>query len=284
VTNTLTLDSLPYPIEPALILIVEDDPNALRSRELLLREEGLRVFGTDSPKEAMAFVRNNRDLDLLLADINLEGAGSSDVSGADLAADVYEFDPAIPIVIFSGTEGNLLTARHKNAMKRFVNKAMDTAGLDAELEVVSTQARFHRSGVQIRVEKCLNQLREGTRLSLQDIVLLKDATPGAGGDRERERQLLENKFELQVQDFMDLPPLVFWGKADVFESGERFIVEPLGHSYLRVTGASRNQAVDRLHRVIEAFRAAGLPSSDELSADSARLHQFLQSYFQEARP
>lgn len=95
---------------PSVLLLDDELPALDRRARLLTDHYGLRVMTASSAAEARSHMRTVRGLDLILADVNLEGAGENDVSGADFAADVYELDPGIPIILYSGGRGERTSA------------------------------------------------------------------------------------------------------------------------------------------------------------------------------
>ncbi len=84
------------------ILIVDDSPLDLRLLEALVEgQAGFRPVKAATAQEALAYVRQNPSLDLLLVDVNLP-----DLSGIEVCRQLKS-DPAtsrIPIVMISGVE------------------------------------------------------------------------------------------------------------------------------------------------------------------------------------
>jgi CheY-like chemotaxis protein len=247
-------DSYRLPLLPPRVLILDDEVDALERREHMLRESyEMRVVTARTVEQAMRVLRTFRGLDLIIADVNLEGAEHNDVSGADFAAQAYEFDPSIPIIIYSGVVGEgSLTQRHRFAMRRFVHKTSNVADLEAELDAAVRQAQEHRLALATRAEKLLGRLREGHALPIQDMGALKAYVPGCIADSAHELRLLSEGYQLAVADFEDTPSLLYWWRVSP-SSPDEVDVEVLGHEYLNVSGSSRLHAIERLVGVLTAF-------------------------------
>lgn len=83
----------------ATILVVEDDPAVRSILTRMLRAEGHQVLAVDSGEAALAFLREGRDIQLVLLDVGLPG-----ISGFDTCA-LIKTDPAfrlIPVVMVTG--------------------------------------------------------------------------------------------------------------------------------------------------------------------------------------
>ena len=78
-----------------LILCIDDAEIALRVRKLLLKSAGYAVLTAASGEEGLELFRQN-PVDLVLADHFL-----SDKSGAEIAAEMKQIKPAVPILIVS---------------------------------------------------------------------------------------------------------------------------------------------------------------------------------------
>ena len=84
--------------EKPLILCIDDAEVALRVRKLLLASAGYVVLTAASGEEGLEAFRQN-PIDLVIADHFL-----SDKSGAEIAAEMKEMKPDVPILIVSAAE------------------------------------------------------------------------------------------------------------------------------------------------------------------------------------
>lgn len=84
-----------------LVLVVEDDPDALAIRVLQLESAGCRAIAVDNSDDAIRELWHAPLLGGMLTDINLVNAGD-DKSGITLARYVREHRPSLPIAGYSG--------------------------------------------------------------------------------------------------------------------------------------------------------------------------------------
>ncbi len=83
------------PAKPALILCIDDDDIVLRVRKLLLGSEGYNVLTANSGEEGLELFKRN-PVDLVIADHFLSGK-----TGTEIAREMKELKPKVPILIFS---------------------------------------------------------------------------------------------------------------------------------------------------------------------------------------
>lgn len=81
--------------KPALILSIDDDDIVLRVRKLLLGSEGYAVLIANSGEEGLELFKQN-PVELVIADHFL-----SDKTGAEIAREMKELKPEVPILIIS---------------------------------------------------------------------------------------------------------------------------------------------------------------------------------------
>ncbi len=82
-------------VKQPLILCIDDSEIALRVRMLLLRSAGYAVLTASSGEEGLELFKQNA-VEMVIADHFL-----SDKSGAEIAAEMKEFKPQVPILIVS---------------------------------------------------------------------------------------------------------------------------------------------------------------------------------------
>jgi DNA-binding NtrC family response regulator len=87
----------------ATVLIVDDEPNALKVLSAILQAEGYRILTADSVDKAVGLF-NRGQIDAIISDIKLPGR-----DGYDLFEHVAEFHPDIPL-IFLTAYGNVESA------------------------------------------------------------------------------------------------------------------------------------------------------------------------------
>lgn len=79
-----------------VILCVDDEPNALLLRKLVLQKAGYEVATASSARDAMEVV-GSRPVDLVLSDHLMPG-----LTGAELARQMKAKHPQLPVILLSG--------------------------------------------------------------------------------------------------------------------------------------------------------------------------------------
>ncbi|RLC82643.1 MAG: hypothetical protein DRJ03_18675, partial [Chloroflexi bacterium] len=108
------------------ILVVDDEPNVVKSCARILELEGFEVQGTTSGAEAIALYKNE-SFDLTLVDFKMP-----EVDGLQVLATLREYDPSASVVIITayGTKDNVVEALRLGASE-FLEKPLDTKTLVA---------------------------------------------------------------------------------------------------------------------------------------------------------
>lgn len=105
----------------ANVLFVEDDEDQLNTTPRLLKIMGCHVVGVRDPSKAVAMVEDDpHRFDLLITDYDMPG-----MSGAQVAREVYEMVPDMPVILVSGREDAALAAGDLPNIRRVVIKPYD---------------------------------------------------------------------------------------------------------------------------------------------------------------
>lgn len=117
------------------ILVVDDEPNVVKSCARMLQLEGFEVEGATSGAEALALYRSRR-FDLALVDLKMP-----DMDGLQLLAALKEYDPKAVVVIFTayGTKESVVEALRLGAYE-FLEKPLDAKTLVATVWRILEQA------------------------------------------------------------------------------------------------------------------------------------------------
>jgi CheY-like chemotaxis protein/predicted regulator of Ras-like GTPase activity (Roadblock/LC7/MglB family) len=117
------------------ILLVDDEPNVVKSCARMLELEGFAVQGVTSGTEAINLYQNN-NFDLVLTDLKMP-----DADGLEVLTAVREHNPSAAVVIFTayGTKESVVEALRLGA-REFLEKPLDTKSL------VATVRRILRQG------------------------------------------------------------------------------------------------------------------------------------------
>jgi CheY-like chemotaxis protein len=92
------------------ILVVDDEPSVLLTYQLILKQEGYRVTGAPTSREAMKALANSH-VDLLLCDLSLE----EERSGFEVIEAARGRYPSLPTVILTGYANKEVTDRAERA-------------------------------------------------------------------------------------------------------------------------------------------------------------------------
>jgi len=82
-------------MNPATILVVDDEPNSLFGICQALNEEGLKAIPVQNGKEALQEIKS-KSIDLLITDERMP-----DLTGMQLLAEVKRMDPQIPVILIT---------------------------------------------------------------------------------------------------------------------------------------------------------------------------------------
>ena len=89
------------PVSPIAILLVDDNPNGLTARRMILEEQGFAVTTTDNGEDAWTLFQQAR-CDIVVTDYRLHG-----MNGGDLIRLIRNSDSPARIILLSGFIGVL---------------------------------------------------------------------------------------------------------------------------------------------------------------------------------
>ncbi len=116
-----------------LVVLVDDDPEILRSLGRLLRRESSDLLATDQPRQALDWARSRR-VDLLITDQRMP-----DLSGTELIALLRDESPATKFVILSGFPDTALVVHRSGLLiERLISKPWDNDALLAAIRGLLT--------------------------------------------------------------------------------------------------------------------------------------------------
>lgn len=128
---------------PEVVLLVEDDPEALRVTSYFLRELGYRTLEASGTMEAVELARAHRaGIDLLVTDVAMPV-----MNGIELAQRIRAELPALPVIFLAGVVPAPVTQLRGT---RFLRKPFSKAQLAALIR--STLGRVDASIGEARVE------------------------------------------------------------------------------------------------------------------------------------
>lgn len=149
-------------VDPPRILIADDQVDVLEALRLLLKGEGFRIETATSPAAILGTVRD-RELDVVLMDLNYARDTTSGREGLDLISEVQALDSTLPVVVMTawGSVEGAVEAMRRGA-RDYVEKPWDNARLIATL----------RSQVELG-----RALRRSQRLEQENRRLRSDGLP-----------------------------------------------------------------------------------------------------------
>jgi DNA-binding NtrC family response regulator len=139
-------------IPPPRVLIADDQPDVLQALRLLLKGEGYQIETATSPAGILAAV-SEKDLDVVLMDLNYTRDTTSGREGLDLIQQVQGIDAALPVVVMTawGSVEGAVEAMRRGA-RDYVEKPWDNARLVATLNAQVELARALREGQRLQQE------------------------------------------------------------------------------------------------------------------------------------
>jgi len=134
-------------VEGGAILIVDDEPNNLKSLEKIFAKEGLRVFTAEGAKRALEILRAHR-VHVVLTDLMMPGP-----SGVDLLRAVKEVSPSTEVLLMTayGTVETAVTAMRQGAYD-FVEKPLKRATIVRSVKKALEHGNLVRENRELRAE------------------------------------------------------------------------------------------------------------------------------------
>jgi CheY-like chemotaxis protein len=83
-------------VNSAAILCIDDEPDAIKIRKLLLESEGYQVFDATTGEEGLRLFRAHK-IDAVVVDYWMSG-----MNGLAVAREIKKLNPATPIIMLSG--------------------------------------------------------------------------------------------------------------------------------------------------------------------------------------
>ena len=117
------------------VFIIDDHPMVLEGiRTLLLNDANFKIVGTaDSAFAALDFLKNNKDADVVLLDINLP-----DINGIDLCAKLVKEFPALHVLAMSTfKEQSYISRMMENGASGYVLKSVSADELKKAIEHIN---------------------------------------------------------------------------------------------------------------------------------------------------
>ncbi|MDI1230323.1 MAG: sigma-54 dependent transcriptional regulator [Methylobacter sp.] len=129
------------------VLVADDEPNARRILEILLRRLGCEVFSAADGKAALAILRET-PMDLLITDLNMPGMG-----GLELLAALRRDGHTLPVIVVTayGTVENAVAAMKQGAFD-FIIRPLDVEQVEMVIHRALNVQRIHQENEFLRDE------------------------------------------------------------------------------------------------------------------------------------
>jgi two-component system response regulator AtoC len=129
------------------ILIADDEPNARRMLEILLRKLGCEVFSVADGPAALALLQEN-SIDLVITDLNMPA-----MSGLELLAAIRNTGLAVPVIVVTayGTIENAVAAMKMGAFD-FIIRPLDVEQVELVIHRALEVQRVHQENDFLRDE------------------------------------------------------------------------------------------------------------------------------------
>ncbi len=144
------------------ILIADDQPDVLEALRLLLKRNGYKTEGAESPRQALQMIEN-RDYDAAIVDLNYTRDTTSGQEGLELLAKIQAVDSSLPVIVMTAWGSvDLAVEAMRRGARDFVQKPWENERLST---IVRTQLELSQA------------IRRGQRLELENQLLRGDHLP-----------------------------------------------------------------------------------------------------------
>jgi signal transduction histidine kinase len=133
--------AMPVAMQPLRLLLVDDDAGVRETAREVLTELGHEVVAAASGAAALAILRERQDFDVLLADFAMP-----EMTGVQLAGQVAELLPGLPILFLSGYADSEVLRSWSERGYRTLNKPFRSAELAAALRDALAVSPMGRPG------------------------------------------------------------------------------------------------------------------------------------------
>lgn len=129
-------------LEPARVLIADDQADVREALRLLLKAEGYKTETVNSPNAAVEAIQSG-EFDVVLMDLNYQRDTTSGQEGIDLLSRVQSMDSRLPVVMMTAWGSvELAVEAMRRGARDFIQKPWDNARL---LSIIRTQVDLHRT-------------------------------------------------------------------------------------------------------------------------------------------
>ncbi len=148
----------------ASILIVDDEPNIIKTVTHILQDEGHDIFSAKNAEEALAYIKKNEP-DLVMLDVWLP-----DSDGIELLGKIKKDKPSVAAIMISGHGSIDIAVRstHMGAFD-FLEKPPSLDRLVTSVNNALEQARLRRENIQLKKKSFIDDDMIGESSQMEDI-------------------------------------------------------------------------------------------------------------------
>jgi DNA-binding NtrC family response regulator len=168
-TMAATAETLTTTMDPARVLVADDQSDVLEALRLLLKGEKCEVETTRSPAGVAQALQRGQTFDALLIDLNYTRDTTSGQEGLDLLKTIQGIDPGLPVIVMTAWGSvELAVEAMRRGARDFVQKPWENARLLAILKTQVELGRALRRTQRLEAENAL--LRDGEAAALPDLI------------------------------------------------------------------------------------------------------------------
>jgi CheY-like chemotaxis protein len=274
-------------IQP-LVLVVEDERTSVETRVELFEAKGFAAIAALSKKDAERELRACPSIDLLITDINLDPTGAWDDSGIDLARQVRQIRPQLPIIGYSGRV-NDLSDEDRALFQSFHLKGKELDHINEWRDLAVEHRRSRSEATSQLAERLAGQ----TPAHETGYNLLREFVPGGRALNENDERCIEdilrdNGYQLKIIEPADTPagaasegveiasPISVWLR----HSNNYVIAEAYQCPELYATGGDQETAIEMLLLLMAGYHADFNDDPEmDLSPNMINLRNYLNRIF-----
>ena len=127
------------------VLFVDDDPDVLKTAQLLLKKRGFTFYGAANPGEAVSRLVSDK-IDLVLLDLNFSTGATSGEEGLVCLRDILRHDPMAIVIVITGHSGvNIAVQALRDGARDFIMKPWNNDRLVEAMEKALSSRRLGSS-------------------------------------------------------------------------------------------------------------------------------------------
>jgi signal transduction histidine kinase len=257
----------PLPAAELSVLVVDDEPMLADELADGLREEGLAVATANSAADALALLRDDPGIGVLVSDIRMPGGSGLSLAAEVLGAMREEVARGVILITAHGSMDQAVEAM-RSGVSDFLTKPfnLDDAHRAVRAAMDRTVARRAAAAARAATDARLQKAEEaGTDLSgrlseaLARLEAARASLPPEAGETENRLRLLAHELRTPLVPVIGFAELLEGGHAKTPEAAQSY------GQHLREAGERMLETVDKL-LTWERLRGQGAPAREPVDA------------------